>query len=352
MNEQPDQVQANNVLLKTELLKHTEIEAVTTSFQLPGDAIRDMVPVIREDDMDEKWLPVIIAGDDFLPFFNIQFIIGRGFLPCRHDYQTEKAMMSDFLHHQKQSEYVEEYTINRKALALLGFGAPEEAVGKMLRLGHGMLGYICRGVIVGVTDDFNYTGLYNESIPLLIMQRRVFQHCIMVRLDSRRFMQARNVFEKVWKEVNPEYPAHYVFMNDVFGRMYRNEMNAQQLVYVFSLLCFVITNLGLIVFMAFIIQRRTREIAIRKVHGAGVSEIIGMLNMNFIRYIALAFVIAVPVAWYIMHWWMERFAYRTSLAWWIFALAGLTVLLVSVVSVSLQSWHAANINPVHGITKS
>ena len=202
---------------------------------------------------------------------------------------------------------------------------------------------------MGVTDDFNYTGLYEETIPLLIMQRRMFQGCIMVRFAPDRFRQAREVFESVWNEVYPDYPAHYAFMSDVFGRMYRNELNAQRLVYIFSLLCLAVADLGLIIFMAFIIRRRTREIGIRKVFGADVREIIRMLNMDFIRYIALAFAIAVPCAWYIMHRWLERFACRTSLDWWIFVLAGLTVLLVSVVSVSLQSWRAANRNPVEAI---
>lgn len=115
-------------------------------------------------------------------------------------------------------------------------------------------------------------------------------------------------------------------MHDVFDRMYRNEQNAQQLAHVFSLLCFAITTLGLIVFTAFVVRRRTKEIAIRKVYGASVAGIIGMLNAAFIRYIALAFAIAVPLAWYVMHRWMERFVYRTSLDWWIFAAAGVPAL--------------------------
>lgn len=141
-------------------------------------------------------------------------------------------------------------------------------------------------------------------------------------------------------------------MNDVFGKMYHNELNARQLVFIFSLLCFGIADLGLIVFMAFIIRRRTREISIRKIHGAGIRNIVLMLNMNFIRYIALAFAIEIPVAWYIMHLWLERFAYRIALDWWVFASAGLVVLLISFASVSLQSWRAATINPLKGITKS
>ena len=349
MGEQPDQIQANYALLKTELLKHTEIEAVTSSFQLPGDAIRDITRVRKEEVMEWKTAPIMVAGDDFLPFFRIGVIAGREFSPGKYDYQSEESMMHDLFREQKYSEHVEEYVINRKALAILGFISPEEAVGEMLWLDHGSLGYIRRGVIAGVTDDFNYTGLYEKTIPLLIMQRNMFQHCIMVRLDPDRFLQARTVFEKVWNEVNPDYTADYVFMNDVFSRTYRNEINAQQLVYVFSLLCLAIANLGLIVFMAFITRRRAREIGIRKVFGASIADIFRMLNMDFIRYIALAFVISTPVAWYVMHRWLERFEYKTSLNWQIFTLAGLSVLLISVVSVALQTWRAATENPVKAI---
>ncbi|MDR2148300.1 MAG: ABC transporter permease [Tannerella sp.] len=351
MSDQPEQVKANYELLKTELLKHAEIQAVTSSFQLPGDAIRDVTQVKKENDTDWKKLPIMLSGEDFLPFFNIGLIAGQGFTHEAYDFKSEENMLLDRLQNEKYSEYVEEYVINRKALAILGFKTPDEAIGKMLQIEHGTIDYFRQGVIVGVTDDFNYTGLYEETVPLLMMQRRMFQHCIMVRFAPDRVRQARAVFEKVWAEVNPDYPANYVFMNDLFGKTYRNEINAQQLVYIFSLLCFLIADLGLIAFMAFIIRRRTREIAIRKVHGASVGEVIRMLNLNFIRYIVLAFLITMPVAWYIMQQWLERFAYRISPDWWIFALAGLTVLLISAASVSLQSWRAATRNPVDAIAK-
>ena len=264
----------------------------------------------------------------------------------KYDYQTEENMLEDRVYNEKYSEHIEEYVINQKALAILGFNTPEEAIGEMLQTEHVVVDYFRKGIIVGVTDDFNYTGLYEETIPLLLMQRNYFLFYPMAQLSSDNFSQARAIFEKVWNEVNPEYPANYVFMNDVFGRMYRNEMNAQQLVYIFSLLCLVIADLGLIIFIAFIVRRRTKEIGIRKVYGASVSNILKMLNTDFIRYIVLAFAIAAPVAWYVMHRWLERFAYRTSLNWWIFALAGLIVLLISFASVSLQSWRAATTNPV------
>jgi putative ABC transport system permease protein len=291
----------------------------------------------------------MVVGDDFLPFFEIPVMAGKDFSKGKFDYQTELNMLYDFFLYQKNADFTEEYVINSKALQTLGFETPEDALGQILHLEHGGLGYINKGVIVGVTEDFNYTGLYEETEPLLIFHRNLFLHCIMVRFDAANIMQGRAVFEQVWEEVFPEYPADYIFMNDLFHNKYRNEMNAKHLVFIFSLLCFIIADLGLIVFMAFIIRRRTKEIGLRKVHGAGIGEIIRMLNVGFLKYVVIAFVIAVPVAWYVMHRWLERFAYKTSLAWWIFALAGLGVVLLSVISVTLQSWRAAAANPIKAI---
>ena len=352
VSDQPTQVQENYALLKGELMNHPEIEMITSAFQLPGDAIRDMTNVRKEGSTNWQALPILVASEGFLPFFEIPLLAGRGFSPGKHDYQAEFTMLMDRLERQKYSEETEEYIINRKALSILGFNTPQEAVGEMLHIEHSTIDYFRKGVIVAVTDDFNYTGLYEETIPLLIMQRTFFQNCIMVRLDPKNLRQSRNVFEKVWHEVNPDYPADYHFMNDVFERIYHNEINAERLVYIFSLLCFFIADLGLIIFMAFIVRRRSREVGIRKVHGARVGDIIAMLNVNFIRYIALPFIFVTPLAWYIMERWLERFAYRTSLDWWIFALAGLSVLLISVASVSLQSWRAASANPVNVISEN
>ncbi len=348
LSEQPDKVKERYALLKSELLKYPEIKSVTSSFQLPGDAIRDYITVRLANSDEKKYLPIMLVGEDFFPFFQIRPIAGKIFSPGKLDYQTEEKMLFERFEG-KISDQVEEYIINRKALNILGFNSPEEAIGQTLKLEHGTVDYINQGVICGVADDFNYTGLYEASIPLLIMQRQMFLHCINVQLDPAHFQESLATFNQVWNEVNPDYPADYTFMNDVFYNVYRNELNAERLVYAFSLLCIIISNLGLIIFMAFIVKRRTKEIGIRKVIGASVHEIVRMLNMNFIRWIGLAFAIAVPIAWYIMYRWLANFAYQTSLSWWIFAVAGLAVLFLSLISVSLQSWRAATANPIDAI---
>ena len=155
----------------------------------------------------------------------------------------------------------------------------------------------------------------------------------------------------VWAEVYPDCESDFVPMSDIFRNQYRNELNARNLVLAFTLLCFLVADLGLIVFMAFIIRRRTREIAIRKINGATSCGIVGMLNSEFIRSIAVAFIAAAPVSWLILHIWLQRFAYRISLDWWLFAGAGIVVLSISLLSVSVQSWHAARANPADGIRK-
>lgn len=336
-------------LLRERLRQSPLVLDVTTSFQLPGDAIRDQVTVRRSGFSEGVQLPVMLVGDGFLNFYGIPLLAGNDFTPLPYGFEEERTMLTDFLAEGKQSGRSEEYVINRAALTALGFSGPEEAVGEALEVGQGTLDYIDHGVIVGVTDDYNYTGVFVENHPMIMLHRNFFQFCLMVRIDGSRGEEAVRILNAAWAEVFPERQGDFVQLSDIYSSLYRNEFNARKLVLTFTLLCFVIADLGLIIFMAFIIRRRTKEIAVRKINGASTGEIVRLLNANFIRYICLAFLVAVPVSWYVMHSWLQRFAYKTSLDWWLFALAGLTVLAVSLLSVSLQSWRAATINPVRGL---
>lgn len=336
-------------MLKDRLRQSPLILDMTTSFQLPGDAIRDYVEVRRGGSSEGVQVPVMVVGDSFLDFYGIPLLAGEDFTPLAYGFEQEQRMLTDFLMTGRQSGRSEEYIINRAALGVLGFASAEEAIGEPLGFEQGTLDYISQGVITGVADDYNYTGVFVENHPVIMMHRNCFQFCLMVRIDSFRAGEAVRVLNAAWTEVFPERQSDFVPLSDIYGSLYRNEFNARKLVMTFTLLCFVIADLGLIIFMAFIIRRRTKEIAVRKINGASTMEIIRLLNANFIRYICLAFLVAVPVSWYVLHSWLQRFAYKTSLDWWLFALAGLTVLLVSVLSVSLQSWRAATLNPVRGL---
>lgn len=353
MNEQSHVITPRYDLLKAELLKHPEIKMVTSAMQLPGSAVRDMIHVRTENEGKDEGhrMPLLIVGNDFLPFFDIKPLAGTVFQETRRTLEEEKIIAFDKIDNGQVSLLTEEYVINRKAAQMLGFQSPEEAVGKLLHLHHdaNMVDYINKGVIIGVTDDFNYTTTFEDSIPLIVLQRKLFQTCFMIHLSPDNRQQALQVFHTVWEQVNPDYPADYIFLQDLYGQIYYNELNAEMMTRIFSFLCLIIANLGLIIIMAFVIKRKTKEIGIRKVNGATPGHIIRMLNSRFIIWISIAFVIAVPVSYYVMNYWLRNFAHKTSLDWWIFALSGLLVLLLSAASVSWQSWRVANQNTVNAL---
>ncbi|MCD8178139.1 MAG: ABC transporter permease [Tannerellaceae bacterium] len=353
MKEQPEIIKQRYDLLKAELIKYPEIKMVTSAMQLPGSAIRDGIFVRTEEESENesRFLPLLVVGNDFLPFFNIKPIAGTVFRETTRSFKEEETLLIDVMSGKPVSGLIEEYVINLKASQLLGFPSPEEAVGKQLHLDHkgNGVGYINKGIIVGVTDEFNYTTTFEESVPLIILQRKMFQQCFMVQLASGQKQQALETFNAVWNKVNPDYPAEYTFLQDVYSCIYYNELNAEALTRLFSLLCLIIANLGLIIIMTFVIKRKTKEIGIRKVNGATSGDIIRMLNNRFILWIGVAFIIAIPASWYVMNQWLQNFARKTSLDWWIFALSGLLVFLLSAISISWQSWYAANLNPVKSL---
>jgi len=351
LREQPNPVQERFPLLKSELLKHTEITAVTGAMQLPGSGIRDGMTITVEGNKEQIPVRILVVGNDFLPFFGVNLLAGKQPLPDKFLFQEHLQMVQD--NPTKKVGFTnptEEYIINKKALMALGFKTPEEALGKRIKLDErSQLNYMGGGPICGVVDNFTYTTLFEDNIPLLIFQRALFAQCFFIRLNNNNLPQSLAVFNQVWTKVNPDFPPNYSFLKDEYGKVYQNELNAENLVQLFSLLCLLITNLGLLVFMSFIVKTRTKEIAIRRVNGATAFEIVRMLNWNFIRWIMVAFIISVPVAYYVMQRWLENFVYKTTLNWWIFALAGITVLLLSMLLVSWQSWRAATSNPVEAL---
>jgi len=351
MKEQPEAVQQRYDVLKNELMNHPEIEMVTSAMQLPGSAIRDLIEVQVEGEGESNYrkLPILVVGDDFLPFFQITPVAGTVFKNNPLSYRSEQTLFNDFRKENRPSDVSEEYMINRKALQVLGFGSPGEAIGKIVHLRHGALDYINKGRIVGVTEDYNYTTAFEETQPQLLMQRKNFQHCIMVGLSSSNTEQALSIFNQVWHEVNPDYPADYTFLLDVYDKVYHNEVKAKSLARIFSLLCLIIANLGLIIITSFIIKRKTKEIGVRKVNGATPADIIRMLNNRFALWIGFAFLISVPFTYLIILRWLEQFAYKAVPNIWTYAFSGLLVLSLAMIAISWQSWKAATINPINAL---
>jgi putative ABC transport system permease protein len=156
--------------------------------------------------------------------------------------------------------------------------------------------------------------------------------------------------EKTWQGYNAsDYPFSFEYLNDRYNRLYKSEEKMRTIFSYFMIVAISIAILGMMGLSVFLIERRTKEIGIRKVNGAKVSEILNMLNKDFIKWVIIAFAIALPIAWFGMHRWLENFAYKTELSWWIFALGGIIALGIALFTVILQSWMAATRNPVEAL---
>ncbi len=205
--------------------------------------------------------------------------------------------------------------------------------------------------IIGVTKDFHYKSV-NQPIGSLIIQNQTFSSYALVCLNTKDFNSLQSTIrdiKMVTANLSPSFPVEISFFDQAIENMYQSELQFRRTFSLFAGCAIVICCLGILAMSLFACQRRIKEIGIRKVNGARVSEVLAMLNRDFVKWVAIAFVIATPIAYYAMNKWLESFAYKTELSWWIFALAGLLALGIALLTVSWQSWKAATKNPVEAL---
>ena len=204
---------------------------------------------------------------------------------------------------------------------------------------------------LGVAEDFNYNSAHEKigDFVFWLDESRNNARFIHIHLGEGSLHAGMNTIKKVWNEYYPNQQMDYFFMDEKIAQQYKAETILSRILFAFSSIGILISIIGISALALFISQQRTKEIGIRKVNGAKVSEILSMLNKDFVKWVAIAFVIATPVAYYAMFKWLENFAYKTTLSWWVFALAGLLALGIALLTVSWQSWKAATRNPVEAL---
>jgi putative ABC transport system permease protein len=202
--------------------------------------------------------------------------------------------------------------------------------------------------VVGVVNDFNVNSLHRQISPVCLIYKERYT-MFNIKLIPGNISEQMKQINTVWNEFVPEQPMLYTFYDTFFDNFYKKEEREGKAIAVFSIIAFIITCLGLVGQIFQTINARIKEIGIRKVNGAKIFEVLLMLNKDFIKWVTIAFVVAIPIAWYAMHKWLENFAYKTSLSWWIFALAGALALGIALLTVSFQSWKAAIRNPVEAL---
>ena len=203
--------------------------------------------------------------------------------------------------------------------------------------------------IIGVVKNFNFQSLHSTIAPAIIRLDPDKTLNVMVRIDHAREKQTLASLKKLYVDFNHGYPFEYQFMDAAYQALYASDQRVSSLSRYFAGLGIFISCLGLFGLATFAAEQLAKEIGIRKVNGAKVSEVMSMLNRDFIKWVAIAFIVATPVAWYVMNLWLEDFAYRTSLNWWIFALAGFLALLIALLTVSWHSYRAATRNPIEAL---
>ncbi|MEA5402323.1 ABC transporter permease [Arcicella sp. DC2W] len=268
-----------------------------------------------------RFTPVGV-GYDFAKTMRLELVAGR---------EYSKDFASDSLG----------FIINETAQKAMGF---KNAVGQSVTWGR------AKGRIIGVVKDFHFQSLHTPIRPMITyLSDRYKQGNIIVRVEAGKTTEAIAQLEVLCKKINPEYPFTYYFTDEEYAKQYRSEQVVSTLSSLFAFLAIFISSLGLFGLAAFMAEQRTKEIGIRKVLGASVINLVNLLSKDFLKLVLLAFVISAPLAWYVANNWLQDFAYRTEISWWIFAVAGMLALLVAMLTVSIQAIKAALMNPVKSL---
>jgi putative ABC transport system permease protein len=202
--------------------------------------------------------------------------------------------------------------------------------------------------VIGVIENFHFESLRSEIKPLALFAGNS-NSIISIRASSSNISSLIASVNKIWNEFSPNQEIRYSFLDQQFARMYQDVARMERVFISFSLMAIIVACLGLFGLITFATQQKRKEIGVRKVNGARISEIVMLLDKVIIKWVFISFVIATPLSWYAMHKWLENFAYKIELSWWIFALAGLMALAIALLTVSWQSWKAATRNPIEAL---
>lgn len=273
----------------------------------------------------EVMIKDLAVDEYFIPAYKIRMAAGRNFSPM---HSTDRA---------------NGFILNETAARTLGWNDPADAIGN--EFGYGST----RGQIIGVTEDYHFESLHQQVAPLVMHMDTTNFNRWSVRLAEGNVKSSLDHLEKVWNTHFPEQPFTYEFLDSRFGALYSRERTQQVLYGIFAGIAIFISCLGLFGLSIFLTELRIKEIGIRKVLGASVTGIVQLLSKDFLKLVVIAILIASPLAWWIMSSWLEGFAYRIHVQWWMFALAGLAAIVIALVTVSRQSIKAAITNPAKSL---
>jgi putative ABC transport system permease protein len=332
--ERADLLANSTEAFKTELLKVPGVERVSGTSAMPGTQNFFGTSWQKEGARETMTGRGLVADENFAGTLDLQMKEGRFF---------SKSFGTDSL----------AVVLNEKAVEDMGLGG--NAIGTRLtspdEFFNGPDGQKLVYTVVGVLKDFHYQSLHQKISPLVIVNsvRGNGHNLLAVRVRSSQFQTSISGIENKWRTFVKDRPFHYNFFDQTLAQQYLSEITTQKIFTVFSSLAIFIACIGLLGLVAYTTQQRTREISIRKVLGASSTGIVNMLSKDFLKLVLLASLIGLPVAWWGMHKWLEDFAYRINISWWVFVLAAVIAVLIALITISLQSLKAALSNPVKNL---
>ncbi|MDQ3549972.1 MAG: ABC transporter permease, partial [Bacteroidota bacterium] len=320
---------------KSELLRSSNIVSVTSGYGLPGDQFAGESIILpgREENKNQP-TNLFIGDHDYVKTLGLNLIAGRDF---------SKEMSTDV---------DEAFIINETAVKEFGFGTPEDALGQPIhweKWNPDSLNPIKQGKVIGVVQDFHYKSLHEKVTPSVIQIYPSVLYKVAVRLKTADVQNTIAYINETWNKFSPQYPLDYKFMDETYEQMYKSENKLSSILWIFTFMAIVVGCMGLFALAAFTAEQRTKEIGIRKILGASVLNIVGLLSKNFLTLVFIASLIAFPVAWWAMNNWLEDFPYRVSISWWVFGITAVVAVIIALLTISFQAIKAATANPVKSL---
>ncbi len=316
---------------RNELLANSNFKGVARSSRIPTGRLLDAMgaSTLSSDTMQpiKTDIKFVSVDYDFIPTYNIPLSAGRNF---------SRSYGTDTLN----------FVLNESAVSAIGWKSSQDAVGKDFKYGN------TQGHIIGVVKDFHFESMHQKIVPIVMEvfpPSQVYFNNLTVKLSGANTAAALVYLEKTWRKFLPDIPYQYTFLDENFDKLYQSEQRQGTIFTVFACIAIFIACLGLFGLSAFSITQRIKEIGVRKVLGANVTSIVSLLSADFLKLVLLAAVIAFPVAWFAMNNWLQDFAYRISIQWWVFVVAAIAATLVALITISFQAIKAAVANPVKSL---
>jgi putative ABC transport system permease protein len=316
-------------VLKQDLLQNTLVRSVTASQDVLGSHL-DQSGIEFKGDGPLRQLTStrLIVDHDYLTTFKISLANGRNF-------SSEKSANG------------KEYIINESLAKEL---LKNDTLADMSSLLGKRFGFDSTGQIVGIAKDFNFNSLHHKIETMFLFNQTDWGYSNMsVKINGSKPKEAIAFIQSVWQKNCPDVPFEYEFLDDHFTELYRADSQISTIVGTLAILAIIISCLGLFGLASYSAEKRIKEVGIRKVLGASLQHIVLMLSKDFLKYVLIATLIAWPLSWFAVHKWLQDYAYRINISWWIFLSAGLIAVIIALVTISFQAIKAAIANPVESL---